>query len=400
MRTDIEIPFEASPEARTALDRLGRTEDVRFSPSNQRLVIAAFVRGVVGVFDITTTEHPDGRRVAVTNPHLLRSPRLDFPHGIAFLDEDTIVVADRVRGLAILRLAPSEDGLKLLEIDPPDSATFALVCVPGSLDIVRNTDGSSEVIVCNNSDEPVRRFSSDGAPAGLAGGRITQHELSAVAGQPVVASSRVVLRRWLDVPDGVCISPCRRWIAVSNHRHRVVMVYDRSTAHDASDPLAILRGVSYPHGAKFSADARHLFVADAGAPYVHVFERAGQTWGGVQLPTCSLRVMDDDAFRRGPEHPEEGGPKGIDISSDGQVLATTSECVPLAFFDVPSMLEQSAERRSDWPAQVQYELDLMDSAARASAGATRRIAALQASTSYKVTAPLRSVRRAWLRARP
>jgi len=48
--------------------------------------------------------------------------------------------------------------------------------------------------------------------------------------------------------------------------------------------------------------------------------------------------MDDETFLRGRKNPEEGGPKGIDIDSDANVLVTTSTEQALAFYDVPRLL--------------------------------------------------------------
>ena len=51
-------------------------------------------------------------------------------------------------------------------------------------------------------------------------------------------------------------------------------------------------------------------------------------------------MMDDETFLRGRNNPEEGGPKGIDVDSDMNVLVTTSTQHTLAFYDVPRMLNQ------------------------------------------------------------
>lgn len=393
--TTVEIPFEASPAVRSVLGQLGRTEDVRFSPDNRRLALAGFVRGVIGVFDIGLVDGPHGRQVVLTGGQLVRSPRLAFPHGLAFLDDDTIIVADRLNGVVVVRVPTPEAAGERLDVDVEVSTGFDLVCVPGSLEVVHGAEGTIEVLVCNNSDEPPRRFSAEGIPVDLSGGTITRHQLAVVSGQPMVKSSKVLLRRWLEVPDGICVSPSGEWIAVSNHRHRIVMIFNRSTAAETANPDAILRGVSYAHGVRFSADSRRLFVADAGAPFVHVFDQPQAGWGGVLFPARTVRVMENSVFQRGPEDPQEGGPKGIDLGLDGQVLVATSEHMPLAFFDADAMSEEGAQS-ADRDARLEYELDVLDSNIRAAAGATARIAALQASTSYKLTGPLRRLRRAWL----
>jgi hypothetical protein len=54
----LEIEYRASPRATDAIASLGRTEDVRFSPSNRRLAVAAFTRNRIAVFDIDIASTP------------------------------------------------------------------------------------------------------------------------------------------------------------------------------------------------------------------------------------------------------------------------------------------------------------------------------------------------------
>jgi DNA-binding beta-propeller fold protein YncE len=398
MSTEIGIPFRARADVRAVLGQLSRTEDLRFSPSNRRLAVADYGASVIAVFDISISGRPGSPTVALTGARALRSPRLSYPHGLAFLDEDTLLVANRGSDVSVVQIVSSNDATELVLLDLPRDAGFQGLCAPGSLDVSHGGQGRVEVFVCNNSDEPAEH-----TPAGelrrMAGGTITHHTLRVGARPPKVESSAPLLRRWLDVPDGICVSPSGEWMAVSNHYRRVVMVYDRSAISEESDPKAILRGVSYPHGLRFTADARRLYVADGGAPYVHVFEQTGRTWDGVQHPRFSLQVMDEALFQSGPQHPEDGGPKGLDIDRTGGVLAVTSERVPLAFFDVESLDRAGEQGCPDGSLQVAYELGLLETATEASNLAARRIAALEHSLSMRVTKPLRSARGAWRRCR-
>ena len=89
----------------------------------------------------------------------------------------------------------------------------------------------------------------------------------------------------------------------------------------------MLRGATYPHGLRFAADDRRLLVADAGAPYVHVFAADG-SWQGASYPASTIRVMDDETFERARHNPQEGGPKGIDLDPRTKLLIVTSESTP------------------------------------------------------------------------
>ena len=52
----------------------------------------------------------------------------------------------------------------------------------------------------------------------------------------------------------------------------------------------------------------------------------------------AIMVMSPAMFARGRFNPQEGGPKGIDISKDTNVLVTTCESQTLAFFDVDEVV--------------------------------------------------------------
>jgi DNA-binding beta-propeller fold protein YncE len=374
LTSGIEISYDAPQSVRAALKRMARTEDVRFSPNNRRLALADLDRNSTAIVDVDITIGGNRPQVTVTDVAELSSPCLNSPHGVDFLDDETIIVANRGGNVTVLRL-PSDDSAvnraELTPIDPPPGRGFELLSAPSALAVAGDPDGGIEVLICNNS-----------------GNTITRHTLH---DDPLaVTTSDVLLHRWLDVPDGVAVSADDQWIAVSNHSTHTVMLYERSSSlHESSDPDGILRGASYPHGLRFSADARHLFVADAGRPYVHVYARDGEAWRGVQHPAASLRVMDDDVFqlglRTGPEH---GGPKGIDIDRHGHVLAMTSVCQPLAFFDVSAILDRNTGRCRDHALQMSYELEILEQARVAEA----RIAALEGSKSFRMTKPLRRLK--------
>jgi hypothetical protein len=386
--TGIEIAHDASEAVRVGLNRLGRTEDIRFSPNNRRLAVVGFDRNSIAIVDIDITTGGSSPHVTVTDMAEFSSPCFSDPHGVDFLDDETIIVANRGGSVTILRL-PSDDGevsrAALAPIELPQGRQFALLSEPGSVTIARDAEGGVEVLICNGSDHTITRHTLQDDPLG-------------------VTISDVLLHRRLDLPDGVSVSADNQWIAISNHNSNIVMLYERSSLlNEHSDPDGILRGAAFPHGLRFSADARHLFLADAGKPYIHVYARDGQTWRGVHHPAASLRVMDDDRFQLGVRMGQaQGGPKGIDIDRDERVLAITSKFQPLAFFDVAAILERSTGRCPDRALQVSYELEIQEQARVAQARiaeAQARIAALETSNSYRITKPLRFFKTTWSRRR-
>lgn len=397
-RGGMAIEHAAPPVVRDAIEALGRTEDVRFSPNNRRVAVAGFIRNRITVFDIDISASPAGSQVALTGAIELSSPSMKRPHGLDFIDDDTIIVANRAGDVAIFRLPAGEPGVRSLEVEPLQiwrAGEVNLVTSPGSVSVVRFGTDSCEILVCNNY-----------------GHTVTRHALD-LQDDCALGSSEVLLRKWLDIPDGVTVSHDRRWIAISNHNTHSVLLYDNlPSLNEHSDPVSILRGISYPHGLRFSSDGRHLLVADAGAPDVHVYTRDGDDWGGVRDPESTIKVLDEAAFLRGHVNPQEGGPKGLDISIDSTVLVVSTEFQPLAFFEVPAMLGQrdaqtarpngaidapmdehppALTRREQMALDVSRELNVMELETRAQA-AEARVSYMTSSLSWRVTAPLRRLR--------
>lgn len=377
------LAFTAPPGVADAVGSLGRTEDVRFSPGRRRLAIASFFLNRIAVFDVEISSAREVPHVALTGGVLVSSPALRSPHGVDFLDERTLIVTSRDGDVSLLALPPGDREVSAHVVAPlarwPADTTTGL-SAPGSVTVTHGDDGRCEILICNNAGHTVTRHLVEG------------HAL---------ASSRVLLRQHLAIPDGVCVSPDRRWIAVSNHTTHNVLLYENTPAlHAGSEPEGILRRLYYPHGLRFSADGRHLFVADAGAPCLHVYAADGEEWRGVHLPLATVRIMDDATFRKGQLNPQEGGPKGLDIDPGADVLVVTSECQPLAFFDVPTLLDHARAAGGSSPEtrrlDLSHELTVMQEI-RSLTAATADARALQTSLSWRVTAPLRRIRAAFRR---
>jgi DNA-binding beta-propeller fold protein YncE len=398
----LEIECTAPRSVNDVIASLGRTEDVCFSPNNRRLAVAAFTRNRIAVFDIDIATSAAGPQVALTGSVELSSPALKNPHGLDFVDDETLIVANRAGGVAIFKLPTGEvraGSCEVLPIQTWPAGGSSLLKSPGSVAVASVERGLHEILICNNTGHSVSR-----------------HYLDVGAGC-MVRSSEILLRKWLDIPDGVRVSPDRRWIAVSNHGTHDVLLYENvPSLNEQADPDGILRRVQYPHGLRFSPDGRYLFVADAGAPDVHVYAEDGAGWWGVRHPAATIRIMDESLFVRGQHNPEEGGPKGLDIDTGSSVLVVTSEYQPLAFFDVPALLERASadidgqmddylyerSQREQRALDVKYELKIME---HSNAMKTRAMEAealvdsMRESRSWRMTAPLRRLHSALRRLR-
>lgn len=384
MQDSGDISFDASPEVRRIVRGFGRTEDIAFSPDGTRLALASLDADSIAICDVEISPGADRPTVEITGADMRSAPGLAYPHAVQFLDDDTIVVANRGAGVAILRLdAPdgTAESTRLIPFDLAPGRGFGVLHGPNSLAVRSHGDGI-EVLIGHRD-------------AALLTRHVVYEDSEASFG---VSSSEVLLDRWISVVDGVAVSPDGTCFAVTNPWHQHVLVYDTtSPPHAQSEPDCILRGASYPHGVCFSVDGRHLFVTDAGTPNVHVHARDGDTWRGVQYPAVSVQVMNDDVFRRGRRDSSTGGPKGIDVDRSGRVLAVTSQHQPLAFLDVAAILHERAGPRDADQRRLRYELGIVRAA---DALRQEQIAGITGSRSYRVAERLRRVAAVRHRFRP
>jgi hypothetical protein len=320
----MQIEFTASEGVRQALASLGRTEDVKFSPSSTRLAIAGFAKNKILVVEVAIVASRTGKSVELTDCLEVRSPSLRAPHGLSFIDDETLVVANRFGMVPILSVPPRASGEGRVSVPPlgyiRGSAVHRLES-PGSVCVVPIEHDLYEVLICENYVHCVTRHVLDGRAAFR------------------VRSNEVLLRKALSIPDGVAVNHDRRWISISNHNSHSVLLFENTPRlNRRSEPLGVLSGVDYPHGVFFSPDDRFVFVADAGTPNVRIYAKDGDSWQGLHYPVKSVRVMDDETFLRGRNNPEEGGPKGIDVDRDANVLVMTTTEHPLAFYDLRRLL--------------------------------------------------------------
>ena len=204
-----------------------------------------------------------------------------------------------------------------------------LVRTPGSVAAVAVGMGLIELFVCNNFVDHVTRHLLD-----------QRHDYEVIA-------SDILLGEGLGLPDGIAHSRSGRWIAISNPDYRNVVLL-RSIERPDRDrqPDGILSGADFPHGVKFAAGERSLLVADSGTPLVRIYSSETGDWSGQREPSGEIRVMSDAIFARGNLTPREGGPKGLDLTCDNEVMAVCYEHQPLAFFDMRGLVPASGEASS------------------------------------------------------
>jgi len=330
------LQFITSDRVGAVLAATGRTEDVRFSPDNGRLVVAGYGLQHLLILRIRLQQGPLGPVVLADDFMRLTSSGISSVHGLDFIDEQTLAVANRDGFVSIIRIPEGEPGGRILSVDPLSEIAGSLLCrmnSPGSIAVRRIRGGKVSLLVCNNYIH-----------------RVTQHIIDPAKGYRVKRNT-VLVERSLDIPDGIAVSQDGQWIAVSNHSTQEVLLFDaRWPLSRFSRPAGILTGTCYPHGLRFTPDDRHLLVADAGAPVVVAYEK-GLSWAGTRGPLSTTTVLDDDTFRRGHANPQEGGPKGIDIDRKGTIVAVTCEEQALAFYALDFIINGQAPGKSQLPAR-------------------------------------------------
>ncbi len=307
------------------VSQLARTEDIRFSPDGKRLAIAGYAKHSIAVFDIEIDTSAVPPRITLHNYLELDSEVFDHPHGLDFVDNETLAIANRKGAVTVFAVPPSSaenrqvPATPLVTLDKAD--TWQKLHSPGSLAVSKVTPEGYELLVCNN----YRNW-------------VTHHQISGRESPKVIRNKRV-LERELDVPDGVAMAGSKQLFAISNHfKHEVNIYRNDGKNHRRTLPFSTLKGMDFPHGLRFFGEDHYLMVADAGLPYLRLFHSADGRWEGEHMPVCSIRVMSEAVYLKGHYYHQEGGPKGLDFSPDGQILATTCEMQPLEFYHLPPLL--------------------------------------------------------------
>ena len=316
------IPFSAPPHVREVIATLGRTEDVKLSPSNRRVAVIDHFKDRIVIFDLSVRNRLE---INLENSIEITSSYLKRPHGLDFVDDNKFIVANRDGCACIFEIPAETNGQCVLE--PTTVLNYHEIASPGSVAVVRREDGLDEAVICNDYTN-----------------KITKHVVDVKDGCSIKRDT-LLLNKWIRFPDGICVSKNREWIAVSNHNTHAVFVYrnDRSL-NPLSAPDAILRHY-YPHGLHFAADDRFILAASAGAPYINIYEAPDSNWRGVHSPSITAKVLSDEDYLRCRISREDGGPKGIDIDDENNLLVVTCENQPLAFYDLASILK-SADSKS------------------------------------------------------
>ena len=317
------VPHIGLPES---LNHALRTEDIRFSPSGRLLAVVA-TSGTLHLFAVDAQARP----IRIHRYTELRSASLASPHGLDFISEDVVVVANRSGWVTFYRLPRLRAWKERMTVDPiheMGSRWFGakgatrrvrertVNCGPGSVRV----NGPQLMVCCNNMST------------------VTAHPFTFHKGTLETGDGAVVAQSGLEIPDGLSLSRDERWLAVGDHEHRNITLFQR---RPIPTPSCTLRDpeLSHPHGLCFDPTGRALYVADAGERQLHVFVSPDGWATSMNQSTFKLAAVEADAFRKTKEsveekyRPLEGGIKGIDVDATGRLLATTCQNQMLRFFE-------------------------------------------------------------------
>ena len=298
-------------DSSVSVSKMGRTEDLRFSPDRTRLAVVSFNHHKIFMFDISMMVQDSTKYIKINDCTEFKSATLKYPHGMVWIDDNTIAVTSRGGKTDIFKLPSRSSVNKLAELKSIKS--FGIVKAPSSITMKQSRNALQLLIVSNPANS------------------VTVHDLSPSYSN--VTNERVFLKHNLNLPDGIALSGDHKYIAVSNHGGHNILIYEYSeNLNESSSPIAILNGVQYPHGLVFNGTS--LLVTDAGSPFISVYEPNDGKWLDQENSSLKIQMMSDEAFKMGNISVHEGGFKGIDIISEWQVAAVTCSNCPLAFFDL------------------------------------------------------------------
>ena len=318
---------------KNVVSSMGRTEDAQFSPDGRFLAIAGFTLSEIHLFAIEVAGDSQSRTVNITACVTIHSNSLRRPHGIAFIDNEHMIVANREGRVHVFRIPANAMEHEFIHLQPIETLRSSLrgkVKSPGSIDCYDLGDGRFRVLACNNYIHTVTSHT----------GNMPQMAPDGNCKFKRISNDGVLIKKDLLVPDGICVSLDKKWLAISVHTSGNLQLYKLDQElNRRTQPACILEGTVCPHGIRFSWDGKILYSADAASPYLHLFYRRGDTWTSLPKPDKSIRIMSQIVFNQGRVNDEEGGLKGIDILHQENILAVTSEFQPLAFYELDRLQE-------------------------------------------------------------
>ena len=78
------VEFKAPRFVDEIVRSLERTEDVKFSPSGDRLAVASYLSNTISIFDVSITGSKNSKQIELVNAAMISSSDLKHPMGLIF----------------------------------------------------------------------------------------------------------------------------------------------------------------------------------------------------------------------------------------------------------------------------------------------------------------------------
>jgi hypothetical protein len=301
-----------------------RSEDVRFSPSGQRLAVITSQAKLL-LFAIDANARPVTAQLLTT----MASADLRAAHGVDWIDEDTLVVANRAAGLAFFKIPRSNQWAaesKIAAVSIVQSSWF------GAPDEKRQLNAMRKVATGPGS----ARIHDGYVYAGCnMSNTVTRHRI--LAG-PTCDDGELVAQEGINIPDSAIVSPDGVWLAVADHYNHRVLIFrlgEKSPCGALTDPR-----LKHPHGIAINPSGTVIVAADAGGRGIFAFHARDGLWNVHQTEAFMIDGVTEAVYARVQSEVAEqardveGGAKGIDISKDGRVVVSTCRGQTLRFFEL------------------------------------------------------------------
>ncbi|PHS71054.1 MAG: hypothetical protein COB23_02005 [Methylophaga sp.] len=320
------LDYQTTPEIQKVIAAVARTEDVKFSSDGKYFAIVDFTKNKVHIFEIKIADSSLQQKLEIVSCVTISSEHLKRPHGLIFVGDKHFLVANRAGDITIFKFPEAFSGQTDINLMPVRFVRgrrfYGKISSPGSIGCYQIGENSYRLLVLNNYLHTIVGFDIK------------------ISEKIQIKNRGVLIKKGLDIPDGISISPNKKWAAVSNHYTGSVLIYRLSPfLNRFTSAAGTLIDIAYPHGLRFSADGKKLFVADAGSQYLHVYESDNEDWSGTHKPLKSIKLVDKAAFLKGRINTEEGGLKGLDLINNDQLLVTTAQHQVLKFYAVNALLD-------------------------------------------------------------
>ena len=108
------VDYETSSSVKKVISSMGRTEDVKFSPDYRWLAIAGFTLNRINLFAVEVVHDGFSRILNIHSSLVIESSSFIQPHGIEFIDNTHMVIANRQGKLHVFQLpAQMKDTVRL-----------------------------------------------------------------------------------------------------------------------------------------------------------------------------------------------------------------------------------------------------------------------------------------------